>query len=109
LVWRFFAASFVAGVGIVAGLILLVIPGIFLLVRLSMTRFAVVEGAGIIGSLRRSWRQTRGHGWRLFGFFLTLIGINIVGALLLFVGLLVSVPVSMLAWAHVYHKLKNHA
>jgi hypothetical protein len=114
LVWRFFIVSVLTGMAVVGGLILLVIPGFLLLVRLSMVRFIVVEQppqmrGHFIEVLKRSWRMTHGHWWHLFGFFLVLAGLNIVGALLLLIGLLISVPVTTLAWAHVYNKLKAAA
>jgi hypothetical protein len=106
MVWYFFLASLLEGLAVVGGLILLILPGIFLAIRFAFVRFAAVEGADPVESLRVSWRATRGHWWHLLGFLLVLAAINILGALLLLVGLLVSIPVSMLAWAHVYHKLK---
>ncbi len=95
--------ALLGGLLIVVGIVAALYPG----VRLSMARFAVVDSLGPIESLKVSWRATRGHWWHLLGFLLVLMLINILGALLLLVGLLVSVPVSMLAWAHVYRKLKQ--
>ncbi|MEK7109450.1 MAG: DUF975 family protein [Patescibacteria group bacterium] len=115
LVWYFFCATVVSGFLILLGFIALIIPGIYLALRFSMVRFAILDlpaqagGAGITESLHRSGRLTRGHKWHLLWFFLTLAGMNIIGLLLLYVGLLVTVPVSGLAWAHVYLKLKNKA
>ena len=79
---------------------------IYLALRYSMARMAVLEEGEIIGSIRRSTTLTRDRIGHLFLFVLALIGINILGLLVLVVGLLVSVPVSMLAFAHVYLKLK---
>lgn len=109
LVWHFFCVSLVAGLLTLVGFLLLIVPGVYLLLRFSMARFAVVDGAGILESLKRSGRMTHGRKWHLLGFFLLMVLLNIAGALLLLVGLLVTIPVSMLAWAHVYHKLKVHA
>ena len=108
VVWHFFCASFISGVIVVVGFIALIIPGIYLALRLSMVRFAVLDGAGITDSLRQSGKETHGHKWHLLGFFLTLVGLNIIGFLALYIGLLITVPVSGLAWAHVYLKLKGH-
>ena len=107
LAWRYFLASLLVGLIVVCGLILLIIPGIYLILRFSMTRFAVVDGAGVNESLSLSTKLTGGVKWHLLGFFVVLILLNIVGALLLLVGLLVTMPVSMLAAAHVYLKLKG--
>jgi len=45
----------------------------------------------------------------LFIFFLILVGLNLLGAVCLGVGLLVTVPMSGLAMAHVYRTLKPKA
>ena len=63
---------------------------------------------GITASLRESAEMTHGIKWHLLGFFIIILLLNIVGALLLLVGLLVSVPVTMIAYAHVYQKLRVH-
>lgn len=115
VVWHFFCASSAVVVVIVLGFILFIIPGIYLLLRFSMVRFAVLElspseGAhSIRNALRHSTKLTEGVKWRLLGFLLVLLGINILGAILLMVGLLVTIPVSALAYAHVYLKLKNRS
>jgi hypothetical protein len=50
------------------GLFLFVVPGIFLYIRLLVAPVAlVVEGAGPVSALERSWRLTRGHWWRTCG------------------------------------------
>lgn len=109
LVWLYFCVSVVVGSMVVGGFILLIVPGIYLLVRFSMARFAVLEGAHIVESLKKSSHLTQGSKWHLFGFLLVLVLLNLVGALLFLVGLLVTVPVTTLAYAHVYLKLKSHA
>lgn len=107
LAWQFLAASILVGVIVVVGLILLIVPGIYFLLRYSMVRFAALEGAGIRGSLRRSAQMTQNVKWRLLGFLLAIVGINILGALCFFVGLLVTVPMTMIAYARVYRKLQE--
>ena len=109
LLWPYIAAALLTGLAVIGGLILLILPGIFVAVRLSMVRFEVIDGAGIRESLNKSWALTAGHFWRLFLFMLALIVLNVLGAALLMVGLLVSIPVTMLAYAHVYQKLKKGA
>lgn len=108
LLWPYVAATVLAALAVVGGLILLIIPGIFVALRLSMVRFEIIDGAGIKASLHKSWALTKGHALNLLGFFLVLGALNILGAALLMVGLLVTIPVSMFAYAHVYLKLKGH-
>ncbi len=105
LVWRYAVANILSGLLIVVGFILLIIPGIYLLLRYAMVRYNIINGTGITESLRLSAKQTEGVKWRLLGFFIVILLLNLLGAMLLLVGLLVSVPVTMIAYAHVYQKL----
>ena len=58
--------------------------------------------------LKESAKITKGHMWKLFGFILLVTLINIVGALLLIIGLAFTVPVTMIAVGYVYDHLKKH-
>ncbi len=108
LLWPYLAAAILSALAVIGGLILLIIPGFWVALRLSMVRFEVIDGAGIKESLHKSWALTHGHALKLLGFLAVIALINILGAILLMVGLLVTIPVSMLAYAHVYLKLKGH-
>ncbi len=107
LVWPYIAAAVLSGLAVLGGLILLIIPGIWVALRLSMVRFEVIEGVGIRESLNKSWELTRGHSGKLVLFALSALLLNLAGALALMVGLLVTIPVTLIAYAHVYQKLKT--
>jgi len=107
MVWEYVAASFLAGLIIFGGFLLLIIPGIYFALRYMFVRFAVLDGGGIMGSLRISATMTLGIKWKLLGFSLVLIGVNILGMLALGIGLLISIPVTLIAYAHVYEILKK--
>jgi hypothetical protein len=82
LVVAYLAISLGVGVGLVA----LVIPGIFLAVKWSMTFPVIVaERAGAFPAMRRSWELTRGHWWRVFGTLLVVVLISFVLAFLILV------------------------
>ncbi|MCY0541645.1 hypothetical protein OVW21_26825, partial [Klebsiella pneumoniae] len=68
----------------------------------------IVEGEGIMESVRASSKLTRNHMGALVLFVLALVGLNILGFLVIVVGLLVTIPISVLAYSHVYLKLKGH-
>lgn len=105
---RFAAASLIAGLAIVLGFILLIVPGIILSILFMFVGYLVIErGLGPIEALKESARMTEGSRLQLFLFGLALIGINLVGVLALLVGLLVSIPVSFLATVHVYRALSK--
>jgi len=73
------------------------------------TYFIVDRDLGPIVAIKESVRVTKGHRWQLFILAIALILINILGAIALLVGLLVSIPVSLLAIAHAYRKLSGKA
>lgn len=89
------------------GLILLIVPGVILFIVFAFYGFHIVDTGekNPIEALRRSAELTRGHRWHLFLFGLVLIGINILGLLVLIVGVLISSGISLLAVAHVYRRL----
>lgn len=61
-------AGLLAGLGITAGLVLLVIPGLFLMtIWAVIAPVIVLEKRPPLGSFRRSRELVRGHGWTVFG------------------------------------------
>jgi hypothetical protein len=97
--------SFFVGLGVIVS----VVAVIYAATRLAMVRFAVINGAGITGSLTQSSKITKNNFWHLLGFFVVVALLNLLGVVLLFIGLLVTIPVTMIAYAHVYQKLHAHA
>ncbi len=75
--------------------------------RLAFARLAIVDGAGVIESLRRSWHLTRGAVAKLLLFALAAILVNLLGAIPFGLGLLLTIPLTLLALAHAYIKLKH--
>ena len=104
---NYLISAILAGVIVLAGLLLLVVPGIYLAIRLQYYKFLIVDKENIspVMALKESWRMTEGHTWNLFLFMLLIILINFIGAMLLGIGLFVSVPVSLIAYAFLYRKL----
>jgi hypothetical protein len=74
------------GLGVGIGLVLLIIPGLYLLTIWAVGAPAiVVERVGVIAAFGRSHELVRGHGWTVFGAIivaaLVLWGIGLVAAL----------------------------
>ena len=64
-------AGILAGIGIAIGLILLIVPGLFLLTIWSMlVPVIVIEGKSAGESFSRSREVVRGNGWNVFGLIL---------------------------------------
>jgi len=90
------------------GIILLIVPGIIVSIRFQFFGYFIVdEEAGPIEALKKSFAMTRGTALWLLLFGLLVGLINLVGALALIIGLFVTVPIGMIAYASVYRKLKG--
>ncbi|HEY4522336.1 MAG TPA: DUF975 family protein [Candidatus Paceibacterota bacterium] len=106
--WSYLAASILIGIVVVIGIILLIIPGIILALMLMFTTYVIIDRKrGPIEAMKESRRITHGKKWVLLGLVLAAAGINIIGALLLLIGLLVTIPVTMLAMVHAYRQLEH--
>jgi uncharacterized membrane protein len=103
----YLVAAVLFSVMVTIGLFLLVVPGIILAIIFAFYGFHIVDTdeKHPIEALRRSAELTKGSRWQLFLFGLVLIGINILGLLVLIVGVLISSGISLLAIAYVYRKL----
>ncbi len=97
-------------ISLVVGIILLC-AAIYATVRLQFFRYFIVEdeNLGPINAFKKSLHITEGHFWKLFGFMCVIILLNLVGLLAVIVGLLVTIPVTMIAYTHLYKKLSAHA
>lgn len=108
--WRFVGGEILAALTIFVGFLLLIVPGIIASIGLSFVPFLLVDRPiGPIDSLKESWRITKGHKWQLFLLSLTLVALNFVGVLALVVGIFVTVPITLLAFAHAYRTLAGRA
>jgi hypothetical protein len=80
--WALLGLNIVSGLGILLGLILLVVPGAYLLVRWSAAVPALIaEDAGVSESLGRSAEAVEGRFWHVFGAMLVVWTPFMAGAL----------------------------
>ncbi len=106
LLFKFIAGTFLYGLIIMGGVLLLVIPGVIWAVKFSLAPYFIVDrNLGPVEALKASSRATEGAKWDLFLFGLLLGLINLAGGLAFIVGLFVTMPVTMLAYAHAYRTL----
>ena len=82
------SAGLLAGIGIVLGFILLIVPGLYLLTRwLFITPAIVLERRSAGEAFGRSHELMKGHGWSVFGlliltFLIAIVTLAVVRALL---------------------------
>lgn len=101
-------ANILFSIAVCIGMVLLIIPGIYLYLRLQFfTAFIVEEDCGIIESLQKSWNMTQGQTLPLFLLLLTMIGTAIVGCILFFVRFFVAVPLIYMMQCYTFRKLNT--
>src|SRR5258708_7754765 len=105
--WRRFLAVTLA---IALGLLLLVVPGVYVSVRWSVhPQVIAARRVSVAGAFREAARLTAHSWWRVFRMQLALIALNVCGAALLGIGLLITFPISILAAASLYRDLGGNA
>jgi uncharacterized membrane protein len=106
LFFKYLFSSILYNLITMVGLILFVIPGIIWSLKFSQFQYLVVDKKrGPIQALKESSRLTKGAKWELLGFFIVAFLVNVLGVLAFFVGIFVTIPITMLAYAHVYQQL----
>jgi hypothetical protein len=77
------AVSFLAGIGIAIGFVLIIIPGLYLMTIWSVVApVTVLERPGVFAAFTRSRELVRGYGWQVFGVIVVVILIAIVVAVI---------------------------
>ena len=82
-IWSVAAASILAGIAITIGLILIIVPGLWLItIWAVIIPVIVIERSGALASFGRSRQLVRGHGWHVFGtlvlVFIILIVVEVI-------------------------------
>jgi len=103
---KFIGGSIVYGLIVLGGTLLLIVPGVIWAIKYQFYSYLIVEeGLGPVDAIKRSGVLTQGVKWNLFFFGFLLTALNLLGALCFMIGLLVTIPTSMVAFAYVYRKL----
>ncbi|MEK7510623.1 MAG: DUF975 family protein [Patescibacteria group bacterium] len=89
-------------------LAILIIPALVVSLVFGFALYLVVDkDLGPIDALKESARITKGHRLQIFFLLLAVIGINLLGLLALVIGLLVTIPTTVLAMVHAYRTLSE--
>lgn len=101
---KFIAVGLIVGVATALGLILFIVPGIYVAIRLACATLYTLDHpeAGIIESIKASWQMTKGHMLELIGLFIVAIFVMLLGYLCCCVGTLVAFPVVILSFTQIY-------
>jgi len=102
----YFVASFLYGMGVLAGLFLLVLPGIYVAIRFQFYPYYIIEhgDSGII-ALQKSFYATKHLTLDLFLFGITVVAANALGMLAFGIGIIFTYPITTMATAIIYKGL----
>lgn len=104
----YLVATFLFGLGVAFGLVLLIVPGIIFAVAYYFYGFAIADAArDPITALKQSADLTRGRRWRLFEAGVVAFLVNLLGLMAFGVGILISYPITVIAGAHIYRQLRG--
>lgn len=105
---RYILGSLLYALIIVAGYILLIIPGIIFQIKYQYYNYLIIDKArSPMDAIKESGKITQGYKWKLFLFGIVIALVTLLGLLALVVGILVAAPVTGLAQAYVYRKLAS--
>lgn len=100
--------SIIYGGLVMLGTLILIVPGIYIATSLGFFGYFIVDrGNGIKEALKNSRKITEGYKMDIFLLWVSLTLINLLGALLMLIGLLITIPVSLMAVTYVYGKLTD--
>jgi hypothetical protein len=78
-IWPLFAVGLLAGIAILIGFLLLIVPGLILLTIWAVIVPAIViDRTGVFGAFGRSRQLVRDNGWRVFGVIVVLFLLQLV-------------------------------
>ena len=102
----FVAAALLYMVIVTLGLVVLIVPGLYLAVRYAFVPFLVADRrADVLGAFAESSTLSRGARWKIFFLFVVLSLLNLAGGTFFGLGLFITLPVSAYALAMVYRRL----
>jgi hypothetical protein len=94
-------------------IVIAIILSVFLVIyAIAFSFFSYIiidQNKQIIESIKESYHITKGKKWKIFGVLLMLGILNVVGAFLILLGLLITIPITILSMVFLYKKLEEIA
>ncbi len=104
--WAYLGTTVCVTALVILGVLALIVPGVIVALAASFAGYLVVErGRTPIRAIKESFALTKGHRMTLFVLTVLSALVNIAGFCALLVGMLVTIPVTTLAFAHMYRRI----
>ena len=106
LIAEYIIVTLLYGVLVILGTLFFIIPGVYFLVRYQFCTYLIIDKKyDPLKAMQQSARMTDKNMWQLFLFDLTLGAFNVLGMFFLGLGLLISIPITLLAFVYTYKYL----
>lgn len=93
---------------VLLGTIAFIVPGLYLLTRYGFVPHIIIDGEqSIRDAFKKSVSYTENRRWELFRVFLLVGVLNVLGAALFLVGLIITLPLSVVLMTKVYRAFKG--
>ncbi len=93
---------------VVGGLFLFVVPGIYWGLKYQFATYLIIDKKMRIGeAFEASAKLVQGYEWDLFGYWLVMFLLNFVGLMFFVVGLVVTLPVTVVGYSYLYRQLRK--
>lgn len=98
--------SILYGLIVIGGLILLIVPGIYWGLKYQFFGYLIVEqDLDAIEAIKKSGRMTKGQIGHLLLYALAAFGLNLAGVIACCVGVIITIPVTLVAHGYIYARL----
>ena len=98
------------GLAVTLGCLCLIVPGLIIHYGLWLASYFLVDtNAGVVDSMRASWKATEGQRLQLFVLSMVAATLNLAGTMMCCVGALVTAPLTAVAAAIVYLRITGQA
>ena len=108
---KYFVGSILYSLGVIIGLALLIVPGIYFALTYGFWSYILVDkpNVGIFDSFKQSARITKNIKLKILGAAFVFAIIGVLGAIGLGIGLFVTIPLSAIATALMYVTLRDQS
>lgn len=106
--WNLLKTVILYSLCVIIGVILLVIPGIYVSGRLIFAIYISIEkNQGARKTIKETWKMTEGYGWKLFWKSFVIGLFMVLGLIALFIGSFITYPIGMIVMVMMYREFSK--